>query len=66
MWDIGLRPISPVTIKMANILEPKQRKKIKEEWIDIWEDLLDPVCEPMFQLENQNPPAEIIFIVEPS
>jgi SAM-dependent methyltransferase len=64
MWDIGLRPVSPVTIKMANLLTAEQRKKVKEEWIDILEPLLDPVCEPMFQLEQNNPPAEVIFVVE--
>lgn len=64
MWDIGMRPISPVMIQMANLLTTEQRIKIKQEWIDIWERLLNPVCDPMFQLEHQNQPAEIVFIVE--
>lgn len=34
IWDIGLRPISPALIKMANSLESKKRAVIKREWID--------------------------------
>lgn len=66
MWDIGMRPISPVMIQMAKLLTTEQRIKIKQEWIDIWERLLNPVCDPMFQLEHQNQPAEIVFIIEPA
>jgi SAM-dependent methyltransferase len=31
-WDIGLRPLSPHLIKMANSLPDNKRMEIKEEW----------------------------------
>lgn len=35
LWDIGLRPLSPVLIEMSNKLEGMNRKRIKKEWIKI-------------------------------
>lgn len=32
IWDIGLRPISPHLINMANYLNEKTRMEIKDEW----------------------------------
>lgn len=66
IWDIGLRPISPLTIKMANALELEQRRRIKEEWIDVLERMLSPISDPMFEMEQNDPPAELIYYVEPS
>ena len=34
VWDVGLRPLSRPLIKMANKLSPKNRREIKDEWID--------------------------------
>lgn len=45
IWDIGLRPISAVLIKMANSLGQQARREIKREWIDTCYDLLLPVLE---------------------
>lgn len=33
IWDVGLRPLSPVLIKMANMLDARSRREIKSEWI---------------------------------
>ena len=33
-WDIGLRPLSPHLIKMANSLPADKRMEIKEEWCE--------------------------------
>ena len=33
-WDIGLRPLSPVLIKMVNKLTEADRLSIKSEWIE--------------------------------
>jgi len=38
-WDIGLRPLSPALIKMANSLGKEKRKEIKKEWIKICYDI---------------------------
>lgn len=34
IWDVGLRPLSPHLIKMANNLEKAKRMEIKEEWCE--------------------------------
>lgn len=43
IWDIGLRPLSPVLISMANTLSEEERRKHKAEWLKIITDLLLPV-----------------------
>ncbi|MDP3726668.1 MAG: hypothetical protein Q8R36_05780 [bacterium] len=43
MWDIGLRPLSPVLIDMANSFDAKQRKKYKEWWVNILYEILRPI-----------------------
>lgn len=43
IWDIGLRPISPFLIRMANKLSPEDRRSIKAEWIDALFELLLPL-----------------------
>jgi len=41
--DIGLRPISPCLIKMANKLNVEDRQSIKSEWIDTVLEILTPL-----------------------
>jgi SAM-dependent methyltransferase len=65
MWDIGLRPISPHLIRMANSLHDEQRRVIKEDWIETWEKLLLPFYHVDFNLGRQKLPPEICYIVEP-
>jgi len=65
MWDIGLRPISPHLIRMANSLPDEQRKLIKEDWIETWERLLLPFYNIDFNLDQQRSPPEICYVVEP-
>jgi len=50
IWDIGLRPIAPALIKMANSLESKKRALIKKEWIDIANSFL----RPLYELEKKS------------
>jgi len=44
-WDIGLRPLSPVLIKMANNLGTIKREEAKEEWIGICSEICKPFLE---------------------
>jgi SAM-dependent methyltransferase len=44
-WDIGLRPISPMLIEMAESLESSRRLEIKEKWVANMLPLLSPLCE---------------------
>lgn len=64
MWDIGLRPISPFLIRMANGLPATERTAIKEEWIDTFETLLSPFAHPEVDYRDRQP-AEKVFILEP-
>jgi len=67
IWDIGLRPIAPLLIRMACNLTAKARREIKEEWVDLFLELLDPICDPSFDLfENDAQPAEIQYILTPT
>jgi SAM-dependent methyltransferase len=43
--EVGLRPIAPVLIKMANSLAPAKRQEIKKEWIDYFEYLVLPMLD---------------------
>jgi len=65
MEDIGLRPISPLLIKMVNALTPEQRREIKAEWIETFDKLLSPFTIPEFNLGVEKPAGEVIYVVSP-
>jgi len=44
-WNYGLRPIYPVLQRMADALASEFRAEIKEEWVDVWTELLLPLLE---------------------
>lgn len=50
IWDIGLRPLSPLLIKMTSCLTPKNRQAIKSEWIETLLRFLFP----LYQEEKQS------------
>ncbi len=52
--DIGLRPISPQLIKMANSLKPDLRFEIKQEWVETMMIILTELLDN----EIQNGPKE--------
>lgn len=54
IWNIGLRPISHLLIQMAEALNPQERKRIKQEWVDIFFELFKPFIsiKPSYTLEN--------------
>jgi len=45
IWDIGLRPISPYLVQMANKLSPEDRRSIKSEWVNNLYEILLPLYE---------------------
>lgn len=51
IWDIGFRPLTPVLTKMANLLTSRKRVQLKKEWIELLNQLLNPV----FEFEHQEP-----------
>lgn len=64
--EVGLRPLSPVLIKMANRLPADERRAIKEEWIDYCYRLIRPLFDsgwimdgrPTFHLFELTPEHE--------
>ncbi len=66
IWDIGLRPIAPMLIRMAGALTPETRSSIKRDWVDLFCELLEPLCDPNFDLSaNRDEPAEVQYVLTP-
>jgi SAM-dependent methyltransferase len=63
-WDIGLRPISPFLIEMANGLPPERRAEIKEKWIAELLPMLEPFCALETPDDAENPPGFHMFVLE--
>lgn len=64
IWDIGLRPIAPLLVRMANALTPETRTEIKRDWVALFMELLDPICRPNFDLfESHSEPAEMQYVL---
>jgi len=53
IWDIGLRPISPYLIKMANRFSPEDRRAIKLEWVDTLFEIPLPLYEMEMNSEEE-------------
>lgn len=61
-WDVGLRPIAPFLVKMANNLDKKQRKSLKKEWMECWLDLLTPLIN--IKPKTSEECAEFLFVLK--
>ena len=67
IWDIGLRPLAPMLVKMAAALSPATRRTIKREWVDRVYDLLLPFFDPDLDLgTGARRPAEIQYELAPA
>lgn len=64
MWDIGLRPLFPVLRKMADALTPEQLPGIKQEWIAILKQFLEPLVQMDDRLGQGEEPAFHCYILE--
>jgi SAM-dependent methyltransferase len=63
-WDVGLRPIAPMLVRMAGEITPASRLEIKREWIALFEELLLPLCRLDFDLfADESEPAEMQYVV---
>lgn len=64
LWDIGLRPIAPMLVRMAAELTPETRASIKRDWVDLFCELLLPFCKPDVDLLGGHAqPAEIQYVL---
>ncbi len=67
IWDVGLRPIAPLLVKMANGLKPDSRASIKKDWCDLLGELLSPMCDQKLDFFNDSSePAEIQYVLRPT
>jgi len=65
LWDIGLRPIAPQLVRMANALTPATRAEIKRDWVDLFCELFTPLCDPALDLfSGSDEPAEIQYVLQ--
>ena len=66
VWDIGLRPIAPMLIKAMNAIHPHLRAEIKRDWVDLFAELLRPLCSTTFDLFGEaSEPAELQYVLTP-
>lgn len=62
LWEVGLRPIAPLLVRMANALTPDTRATIKGDWVELFSELLAPICDPAFDLSAKpNEPVEMQY-----
>ncbi len=67
IWDIGLRPIAPLLVRMANNLSADTRREIKSDWIELLDELLAPLNQPSFDLfAGESDPAEVLYELTPA
>jgi SAM-dependent methyltransferase len=65
IWDVGLRPIAPMLVRMADALSPDTRLAVKRDWVGLFLDLLEPLCRPDFDLfEGKPEPVEIQYVLK--
>lgn len=64
LWDVGLRPIAPLLVRMANGLSTENRLAIKRDWVALMEELLRPICRADFELAGGSAEAaEVQYVL---
>lgn len=66
MWDIGLRPLFPVLLKMIHTIPKEQLMDIKTEWLDIFMQFLEPLGNVDFTSLGETEPAFHMFWLKKS
>ncbi len=66
LWDVGLRPIAPLLVRMANALDSTTRGAIKRDWVDLLHELLMPFFHSSLDLMGDPEPAEIQYVLTPA
>lgn len=64
VWDIGLRPIAPLLVRMTQAIAPDSREAIKRDWVELFMDLAEPLCNPSLDIiPTTGEPAEIQYVL---
>lgn len=67
IWEIGLRPLAPLLVRMANALAPETRKAIKADWVSIVMELAEPLCDIKLALTGgDQEPVEMQYELVPN
>lgn len=63
-WDIGLRPIAPLLVRMTQSLNSTAREAIKRDWVALFMELLQPLAHPELDLlPGDDSPAELQYVL---
>ncbi len=66
LWDIGLRPIAPLLVKMTEATDPATRTAIKREWVELFLEMLLPLARPDLHLISDGAEdSEIQYVLHP-
>lgn len=66
LWDVGLRPLAPLLVRMAQAIDGATRLAIKRDWVALFDELLAPMCRPDFELlAGRAEPAEMQYVLTP-
>lgn len=64
LWDVGLRPIAPMLVRMAQGIDEETRNSVKRDWVELFVDLLTPLATSDLQLSNQiGEPPELQYVL---
>lgn len=64
IWDIGLRPLFPLLMKMVRSVDRNDLPEIKDEWIKTMGDFVEPLLE-IERLQNPEQAAFHCYILRP-
>ncbi len=66
VWDVGLRPLAPLLVRLANGVSPADRLAIKRDWVALMLELAEPLCRCDLDLvEDGAAPAELQYVLTP-
>jgi SAM-dependent methyltransferase len=63
MWDVGMRPLFPVLMKMANAIPEDKIDPIKSDWIATFKHFLEPISKMDSTLTQGQEPAFHCYIL---
>lgn len=64
IWDVGLRPLFPLLMRMTNSMEEKEKNFVKEEWVELFGKIIEPLLELELQSADKTNAAFHFIVVE--
>ena len=63
IWNVGLRPIFPVLNRMAQAIDEERRLDIKQEWVETFADLFEPVLREPQNIVPAGPAIRLQYVM---